>query len=83
LQRAISLLGSLSLEATVRAVRRPHSAFRQLLFKHFQADRIARRQGQSLDRRKPRLALLGLRQVSFRQTFLQRLAKRPTQTFLK
>jgi hypothetical protein len=57
LHRAIPLLDSLPRETTVRAVRRPHSAFRQLLLEHFQADGIARSQGQSLDCGEPRLAL--------------------------
>jgi hypothetical protein len=45
LHGAIPLLDSLSLETTARTVRRPHSAFRQLLLEDFQADGIARRQG--------------------------------------
>jgi hypothetical protein len=77
LQRAFPLLDSLSLEAAARTVRRSHAVFRQLLLEHFQADSIASRQGECLDGRKASLPLLGLRQVSFRQTFLHCLTNRP------
>jgi len=77
LHGAIPLLESLSFKATARTVRRPHAAFRQLLLEHFQAHRIASRQGEFLDRRKARLPLLGLGQVPFRQTFPHRLANCP------
>jgi hypothetical protein len=83
LHGAITLFDSLSLEAAVRAVWRPHAAFRQLLLERLQTNRIARRQSESLDRGEPRLALFSLRQVSLRQNFLQRLANRPPQTPLK
>jgi hypothetical protein len=74
---ALPLLDSLSFKATARTVWRPHAAFRQLLLEHFQADRIASRQRECLDRRKVCLPFLGLRQVPFRQTFLHCLANCP------
>jgi hypothetical protein len=77
LHGALALLDALSFKATARTVRRPQAAFRQLLLEHFQADRIASRQGERLDRGKACLPFLGLRQVSFRQTFLHRLTNCP------
>jgi hypothetical protein len=77
LHGAIPLIDSLSFKATAWTVRRPQAAFRQLLLEHLQADRIASRQGECLDRRKACLPFLGLRQVPFRQTFLHCLANCP------
>jgi hypothetical protein len=77
LHATIVLLDAFSFKATARTVWRPQAAFRQLLLEHFQADGIASRQGECLDRREACLPLLGLRQVPFRQTFLHRLANRP------
>jgi hypothetical protein len=83
LHHAIPLLHTLPLEAAVWTVWGPHAAFRQLLLEHFQADSITRRQSEPFDCREPRLALLGLRQISFGQDFLQRLVNRSTHTLLK
>jgi hypothetical protein len=77
LHGALSLLDSLSFKAAVRTVRRPHAAFRQLLLEHFQADGIASRQGECLDRGEACLPFRGHWQVPFRQTFLHGFADCP------
>jgi hypothetical protein len=83
LYHTIALFDTLSLEATMRAMGHPQSALRQLLFEDFQADRIASRQRQILNRGEPRLTLLPHGQVTIRQNTPHCLANCLPQPFLK